>query len=607
MRQPVDVNLHGEEHLGKVIDIRLLARLWTYARPYTGAIILAVLLLVATSVLTLLPPELVKDAIDNHIQVAVNTDAGTIEKHLAEVNRTVLYLLIILVVSAIVVFLQQVVMAYAGQRVMCDLRSDVFAKLQRLPLSYYDRNPTGRLVTRVTNDIEVMNEAFVSVVIYVCRDVFIMLGILVRLGTLNSRLTPWMLVSVPVIAVAAALFRPVSRRYWRTVREALARLNSFLHESLSGVHIIKMFNREQRHCEKLANINQANCKARIDIIRVDSMFNSIIMTITAVPISLLLYLGGQHILEGTLTPGEFFVYLVYLGLFYGPITGVAEKFLLLQSAMAAGERVFQVMDQKNDLPDPAGPKPDATATCSIVFDDVSFSYDGSTDVLHSLSFKVEPGETVALVGNTGSGKTTTTSLIPRFYDVGSGRVLVDGIDVREFTKQDLRKRIAIVMQDTFVFSASIRDNVRLFSESITDADVQTALEMVGADDFVRALPNGLNEVLPERGTSLSAGQRQLIAFARALAHDREILILDEATASVDTKTEMLIQKATETLLKGRTSIVVAHRLSTIKHADRILVFKNGRIIEDGNHEQLIAKGGTYYKMYRLQFADQERA
>ena len=496
-------------------------------------------------------------------------------------------------------FLQQVLMTYTGQSIMCDLRRDVFNHLQDLPLAYYDRNPTGRLITRVTNDISVMNEAFSNVVIYMCRDLCVMVGVLVRLTMMNSKLTPLMLVSVPFVAVAAFLFRPVSRRYWRKVRAAIARLNAFLHESLSGVHIIKMFNRESRRGKEFSDINDANCRARIGVIRVDSMFNSMIMVITAVPVALLLWRGGVDMLAGDLTQGEFYVYLIYLGLFYRPITAVAEKFLLLQSAMAAGERVFQVIDEPGAVFDPHEPRDFNTADPSVEFDGVRFSYDGKTDVLHDVSFKVAPGETVALVGSTGSGKTTTTSLIPRFYDVSGGRVLVGGIDVRDLRVSDLRSHVAIVMQDTFVFSSTIRENIRLFSEHITDEDVQRAVEMVGASDFIEALPNGLDTRLPERGSSLSEGQRQLIAFARALAHDREILILDEATARIDTKTEMLIQRATEALLAGRTSIVVAHRLSTIKKANRILVFDDGRIIEEGTHDELMQKGGSYCRMWRV--------
>lgn len=593
------LKLHSQDELGPVVDARLLARLLSYARPYTKAIVLAAGLLVATSVLTLLPPELVKDAIDNHITPALHAEPDVVDGHLSAVYETAAWLIGILAASAVVVFLQQVLMAYTGQSIMYDLRRDVFGRLQDLPLAYYDRNPTGRLVTRVTNDISVMNEAFASVVVYMCRDLCVMVGILIRLGMMNSRLTPLMLVSVPLVAVVAFLFRPVSRRYWRKVREALARLNSFLHESVSGVHVIKMFHRESRRCEEFADINEANCRARIGVIRVDSLFNATIMVIAAVPVSLLLWRGGLHMLAGDLTQGEFYVYLIYLGLFYRPISAVAEKFLLLQSAMAAGERVFQVIDEPHAVADPREPTDFDPTDPSIELADVHFSYDGKTDVLRGVSLTVGRGETVALVGSTGSGKTTTTSLVPRFYDVSRGRVLVGGTDVRDLRVSDLRSHIAIVMQDTFIFSSTIRENIRLFSEHITDEDVQRAVEMVGADDFIADLPDGLDTRLPERGSSLSEGQRQLIAFARALAHDREILILDEATARIDTKTEMLIQKATEALLSGRTSIVVAHRLSTIEKADRILVFADGRIIEEGTHDELMRKGGSYYRMCRV--------
>jgi len=593
------LELHSQDELGSAVDARLLRRLMSYTRPYAGAVVLALVLLVATSVLTLLPPELVKHAIDNHITAAIEAEPHVADRHLSAVYETAAWLIGILVVSAVVVFGQQVLMAYTGQGIMCDLRRDVFNHLQDLPLAYYDGNPTGRLVTRVTNDISVMNEAFSSVVIYICRDLCVMLGILVRLGMMNSRLTPLMLVSVPLIAVAAFLFRPVSRRYWRRVRDALARLNSFLHESLSGVHVIKMFNREARRCRDFTVINEANCRARIDVIRVNSLFNSMVMVVAAVPVSLLLWRGGLHMLAGDMTQGEFYVYLIYLGLFYRPITAVAEKFLLLQSAMAAGERVFQVMDETGAVADPSEPREFNPADPSIEFADVRFSYDGKTEVLRGVSFKVARGETVALVGATGSGKTTTTSLIPRFYDVTRGRLLVGGTDVRDLRVSDLRGHIAIVMQDTFIFSATIRNNIRLFSEHITDDDVQRAVAMVGAADFIRDLPEGLDTRLSERGSTLSEGQRQLIALARALAHDREILILDEATARIDTKTEMLIQKATETLLAGRTSIVVAHRLSTIKKADRILVFADGMIVEQGTHDELMQNGGSYYRMCRV--------
>ncbi len=576
-----------------------------YLRPYTTPVLVTLFLLIALSGLTLLTPKIIAHAIDTIIKTFDATAGHQFTEYRNSLAKQALFILAIFGVRAIVTMLQQVLLEYVGQGIMFDLRRDVFKRLQELPLSYYDRNPAGRLITRATNDINVINEAFSGVLIYVCRDMFIMVGVLVLLFAMNLELTFFMLIPVPLLVVASALFRPISRRCWRAVRTMVAKTNAFMHESFSGVHIVKMFNREKQLGDEFHAINNANYLARLKVLRVDSLFNSMTLILTSIPISLLLWLGGTRVAAMDLSFGEFYLYLTLLRMLFMPITGIAEKYILMQSAMASGERIFQVIDQPDQMPDPVKPVAPQPFKGSVEFRGVTFSYDGKREILKDVSFKVKPGQTLALVGNTGSGKTTTTSLISRFYDVTGGQVQVSGIDVRDFMKSELRAHIGIVMQEVFIFSSTVRDNVRLSSTDISDEDVWSAIKAVGADEFVSQLPNGLDEVLAERGTGLSVGQRQLLAFARALAHDRAIIVLDEATASVDTKSEMLIQKATELLLKNRTSIVVAHRLSTIKNADRILVFKDGRIVEEGNHAELIAKEGAYFKMYNLQFAQQE--
>lgn len=609
--------MREEEKLGKAYDAKYVSRLMKYVGPYWKLVSLVVLMLLVMTVIDLYMPKLVADAIDTHIKIVgakanpgEKTDAKAARpplteaeknEHLDAIQKVALMVFLLVFISAIFTFGQMYTLVYTGQRVICDIRREVFFRLQTLPMSYFHKNPIGRIVTRVTYDASVVNEAFSGVVVYLFKDLFLMTGILIILFAIEPTLTFIILTPIPLVIGISMLFRALHRKAYRWTREAIARVNAFMHESFSGVNIIKMFNREEQSGKDFAEVNSDNFRANFSIIILSGIFNPLIMLVTNFSISLLLWFGGLRVLEGSITFGGFFLFFTYLRMFFQPIQDFSQKYVLMQSAMAASERMFALLDTVDEIPNPPVPKKLEPFRGEIEFRNVSFSYDGKTEAVKNVSFKVNPGETFALVGNTGSGKTTITNLITRFYDVTAGAVLVDGIDVRELDKYGLRKRIAMVTQDVFLFSTSIIDNIRLANPDISEEGAKRAAVSVGADEFITALSNGYNEPVTERGGTLSSGQRQLISFARALAFNRGILILDEATANIDSKSELLIQEATKKLLEGRTAVVVAHRLSTIRNANRIIVLEAGRIIEEGTHDELMLTKGTYWRMYSMQF------
>jgi len=596
---------HTEEDVrGKAVDMVYIRRLLGYARPYVKLLAIVVVLLLALTAIDLIGPRITANVIDNHIKV-MESGTGDVEAHLSALRKLAFLLLGLYFAHAVLTYFQMYALVKTGQNMVFDLRRNIFEHLQKLSLTYFDKNPSGRLITRVTNDVNVINEAFSGVLVYLFKDFFLMAGIAVVLFLMDVRLTLVVLAPIPLVAVVSMIFRRMHRDAYRWTREAISKVNVALHEAIAGVNIIKIFAREKQLSERFYGINENNFRANFKIIILSSIFNPMIMVLTNIPIALLLWYGGLRVLGDYLTVGKLYVYLVYLRMFFQPIADFSQKYILMQAAMAASERFFRILDTKDSLSEPEKPIEMKVCRGEIEFQNVCFSYGEDVKILKNVSFIVKQGETVALVGSTGSGKTTVTSLACRFYDVTSGKVLVDGVDVRDREKADLRRNIAIVMQDTFMFSESVRDNIRLSTQGISDEDVRKAAIAVGAEEFILGLPGGYGEVLQERGVGLSVGQRQLIAFARALAHNRKILILDEATSSIDTKTEVLIQKATLKLLKGRTAIVVAHRLSTIKHADTILVLEHGEIVERGTHRELLDKKGRYNEIYQLQFMDQE--
>ncbi|HWP84286.1 MAG TPA: ABC transporter ATP-binding protein, partial [Terriglobia bacterium] len=522
---------------------------------------------------------------------------------------TALYLLT-LAALFLLEYAQTYYMQMVGQRAMYDLRMDLFRHLHRLPIQFFDRNPVGRLLTRVTTDVDVLNEMFTSGVVAIFGDFFSLLFIVVVMLQMDWKLALATFAVLPFIVLATMLFRRVVRECYRRQRVAIARINAHLAEHITGMNVVQLFNREEKSFREFDRINTLHKQAYLDSVRAHSLFYPAVEVLSSIAVALILWYGGQRVLGSTLTIGVLAAFIQYAQRFFRPIQDLSEKYNILQSAMASSERIFKLLDTPVTIESPAKPllpAADSPARGRIEFRDVWFAYEDQQWVLQDIHLTVEPGETIAIVGHTGAGKTTLTSLLLRFYDVQRGQVLVDGIDVRQWDVQALRRRFGVVLQDPYLFSGTIESNIRLGTESISLEDVEDAIEEVNLHEFVRSLPRGHQEEVRERGSSLSVGQKQLISFARALAHDPEVLILDEATSSVDTETEFRIRDALQRMVEGRTSLIIAHRLSTIQRADRIVVLHKGRIREVGTHQELLAARGIYWKLYQLQYQDQEIA
>jgi len=530
------------------------------------------------------------------LSVIVDIRGGDI----AGVSRLAWFLGLLIIVSLVAGYGHVMTLVVAGQRSMFDVRTELFSHIQKLSLTFYSQNPIGRLVTRVTNDIEALNEMFTAVLVNLVKDVLLIVGTAVILFLLNWRLALVSLAVTPVFIVVTVIFRIKARGAYRAVRKFLAKLNSRLAEDLSGIKIVQVFRQENRRREEYRETNTSYFKANMKQLIVFGVFRPLIEVTASVGVALVLIYGGGNVLSGALTIGALVAFISYVRQMFQPLADISQKYNIMQSAMASAERIFKIIDTEPEITDSANAK-DVTLTGSIEFENVSFSYEEDKKVLRNVSFKVEPGKSVALVGPTGAGKTSIISLLCRFYDVNSGRILLDGVDLRDLPIQSLRESISIVLQDAFIFSRSIEDNIRL-GQDLTREQVREAAELVQASTFIEKLPDGYDTVMAERGATLSTGQKQLICFARALVHDPTILVLDEATSNVDPATEQLIQNAIDVLMKNRTSIVVAHRLSTIQKADQILVIDDGRILERGNHQELLARRGIYYNLYLLQYA-----
>lgn len=510
----------------------------------------------------------------------------------------------ILLLGFILNYIQIYLLQYTGQKIIFNIRQELFTHLQKLSLSFYDKNPVGRLVTRVTNDIETLNEMYTSVLVNLFKDIFILIGIVIVMLSLNVKLALISFISIPLILLATLVYKRIARDAFRLVRTRLARINATLNENISGMRVIHIFKREKKQFEKFDEINTSHYEANIKELKSAAIFRPSMDFIYSLSLTLLLWYGGRDVVSGAIEFGVLYAFIDYIRRFFQPINDLTEKYTILQSAMASSERIFQLMDQKSIIPNPEQPVPISKLNGEIEFENVWFAYNDEDWVLKDISYKIKPGEMVAFVGATGAGKSSIINLLGRFYDIQKGSIKIDGVDIRNMDKEALMGNIGIVLQDVFLFSGDIKSNIRLNNTNISDEEIENVARYVNAHHFIDKLPNKYNEEVKERGSTLSQGQRQLLSFARTLAFNPSILVLDEATANIDTETELLIQDALKKLVKGRTTIVIAHRLSTIQHADKIIVLHKGKIREMGNHQELLSQGGLYYKLYQLQYKEE---
>ncbi|HET7108533.1 MAG TPA: ABC transporter ATP-binding protein [Candidatus Acidoferrum sp.] len=603
-------NIHEEEALGKAYDSRLMKRLLGYMRPYRWRVVFALALVAVVTPLELAPPILFQRAIDNHL---VPWSKGLLAEATAwhGIILISVFYLGVLVFDFLAQYVQIRIMQRVGQETMYDMRTEIFGRLQRLPMTYFDRNPVGRLMTRVTTDVDALNDLFAAGVVTMINDFFLLAVMAGLLFKIDWRLALDAMAVLPFIFVVTLVFRKYVRDANRGIRTAIARINSFLQEYISGMAVVQLFNREKKARLDFRVRNQENMLAWRDAILAYALFYPAVEFLSFATISLIYWSGGNRILGNALTLGILVEFTMFAQRFFRPIQDLSEKFNILQSAMAASERIFKLLDEPITIESSPDAKHLISPRGEIEFRNVWFSYRNVEQpaeedwVLRDVSFRMQSGQTFAIVGHTGAGKTTLISLLLRFYDIQRGQILLDGVDIRLLDLQELRKQFGIVLQDPFLFTGTIESNVRLGTPGISRTDVEKALDEIGLGEFIRLLPQGVETEVNERGSTLSVGQRQLISFARALAHNPRFLILDEATSSVDTKTELLIREALDRLLSGRTALVIAHRLSTIQHADRILVFHKGRLREEGAHQQLLAQRGIYYRLYQLQYKEQE--
>mgnify|MGYP003790707371 CR=1 FL=1 len=583
--------------LGKAYDARLMKRLLRYLRPYRWQVAGAIVLLIAWSFLQIVGPWLTQVALDDAIPAGDTSLLARLAAAYLAAHVAAFFLL----------YIQTVLTTWLGQRVMYDLRTEIFEKLQRLDLRFYDRSPVGRLMTRITSDVETLNELFSSGVVAAFGDVFTLAFILSAMVYMDWRLALVTFSVLPFVALTAFLFRAKIRVVYRDVRVRLARINAYLHERITGIAVVKLFNREEADARRLGEINQHYLEAHLRSITYYALFFPIIELFTAIALALILWRGGVSILEGALTVGVLAAFIQYARRFFRPIQDLSEKYNLLQGAMASSERIFRLLDRPIETTDPEVPVDLPTPVRGkIEFRNVWFAY-GKDDlgewdwVLKGVSLTAEPGERLAIVGHTGAGKTTIINLLMRFYEPQTGEILLDGVPIDRLRLDDLREHIGLVLQDVFLFSQGIGYNIRLGAEDISEDRVREAAERIGAASFIERLPDGYDQELGERGASISVGERQLVSFARALAFDPQVLVLDEATSSVDSEIEARIEEATNEVMAGRTSIVIAHRLSTVQGAGHIIVLHHGELVESGTHQELLEAEGIYARLHELQF------
>ena len=636
-----------EEVLGKAYDSRLMKRLLVYLKPYRWQVGVSLVAILIKAVADILGPFLVAIEVDRYLAPThqrTALDSLLSPDPLVGIAQLAGMYVGLIFLSFLLEYLQTYFMQWTGQMVMFDLRAQIFRHLQRLHIGFYDKNPVGRLVTRVTSDVDALNEMFTSGVVSLFEDVFVLVGIMTMMLCMDWKLALITFAVLPIITFATKIFRDKVRDSYRRIRTAIARINAYLQEHVSGMMVVQLFNREERAYNSFSEVNALHMDAFKDAIMAHAVYYPVVEILSSVAIASVIWFGGNLVIQKVYTTtialgfhhgvpdvqflsklttlGVLVAFISYAQRFFRPIQDFSEKYNILQSAMAASERVFKLLDSPVEITSPAVTK-EPTGAGRIDFDHVWFAYravpakagkgNGASDdaatamdwVLRDVSFAIEPGETVAIVGHTGAGKTTIISLLMRFYDVQKGAIKIDGVDIKDMDLSDLRRRFGVVLQDPFLFTGTVAGNIRLGTDWIEDEDIEQAAEDVNLADFVRTLPKGFQEEVRERGSTLSTGQKQLISFARALAHDPKILILDEATSSVDTETEFRVREALDRMIEGRTSIIIAHRLSTVQRADKIIVMHKGQVREMGTHQQLLAQRGIYYKLYQLQYKDQE--
>ncbi len=593
--------MQDDDILGKAYDAQLMRRLVIYLRPYKWQVLLAILLSLTVSGLEAVRPYFTKIAVD--VNIANKDSKGLL-------TTTVLFLLL-MIVRGIVQYYNAYITQKIGQQTIFDLRMELFRHLQKLSLKFYDTNPIGRLITRVTNDVEVLNEMFSSGIVMVFSDVFMIIGIVWFMVTMNAELALISLSVLPFLIYGTVIFRKKAREAYREVRLYIARINTFMQEHITGMLVDQIFNREKKALDEFEKHNAGHREANIKSVFYYAIFYPAVDLIGAVSVGLIIWYAGGNALQGSVTIGTVMAFLQFNEMFWRPIRDLSEKYNIMQTAMASSERIFKLLDDTSYIAESETPKPFINIAGKIEFKNVWFAYQSHAGeenwVLKDVSFTINPGETAAFVGHTGAGKTTIISLLSRFYEIQKGEILIDGINIRDVALSDLRRNIAVVLQDVFLFSGDIKGNVNLGNDEISVEQIKNACRVVGVDRFIETMPKKYDEEVKERGSTLSVGQKQLLSFARALAFNPKILVLDEATSSVDTETEMLIQSAIQKLLSNRTAIVIAHRLSTIQNADTIVVMHKGEIREMGTHQELLLNKGIYHKLYLLQYKDQEAA